>query len=99
GRPGRLRGAPRPDARVARRQGGKPVLEERRTFLRGLWSETSHAIQALRDDAPSADEEQPGRVRADDPGLSAHLTYDLNEDVTAPLRARGGVRPRVAILR
>jgi phosphoribosylformylglycinamidine synthase len=91
-------GAPRADDRVTLRQGGKPVLEERRTFLRGLWSETTHALQALRDDSTSADEEQAGRVRADDPGLSAHLTFDLNEDVTVSLRARGA-RPRVAILR
>jgi phosphoribosylformylglycinamidine synthase len=91
-------GAPRADDRVTLRQAGKPVVEERRTFLRGLWSETTHAMQALRDDSTSADEEQAGRVRADDPGLSAELTFDLNDDVTAPLRARG-VRPRVAILR
>jgi phosphoribosylformylglycinamidine synthase len=92
-------GAPRADDRLIFRQAGKPIFEERRTFLRGLWSETTHAMQALRDDPTCADEEQAGRVRADDPGLSAHLTFDLNDDVTAPLRARGGARPRVAILR
>jgi phosphoribosylformylglycinamidine synthase len=92
-------GAPRADDRVTLRQGGKVIFEERRSFLRGLWSETTHAMQALRDDPTCADEEQAGRVRADDPGLSAHLTFDLNEDVTGPLRTRGGARPRVAILR
>jgi len=92
-------GAARPDDRLIFRKAGKPILEERRSFLRGLWSETTHAMQALRDDPTCADEEQAGRVRADDPGLSAHLTFDLNEDVTAPLRSRGGARPRVAILR
>ena len=92
-------GAARPDDRLIFRKAGKPILEERRSFLRGLWSETTHAMQALRDDPTCADEEQAGRVRADDPGLSAHLTFDLNEDVTAPVRARGGARPRVAILR
>jgi phosphoribosylformylglycinamidine synthase len=92
-------GAPRADDRLIFRQAGKPIFEERRTFLRGLWSETTHAMQALRDDPTCADEEQAGRVRADDPGLSAHLTFDLNDDVTAPLRGRGGARPRVAILR
>ena len=71
----------------------------RARFLRGLWSETTHAMQALRDDPTCADEEQAARVDADDPGLSAHLTFDLDEDVAAPLRARGGARPRVAILR
>jgi phosphoribosylformylglycinamidine synthase len=92
-------GAARPDDRLIFRKAGKPIFEERRTFLRGLWSETTHAMQALRDDPTCADEEQAGRVRADDPGLSAHLTFDLNEDVAAPIRAAGGARPRVAILR
>jgi phosphoribosylformylglycinamidine synthase len=92
-------GTPRTDDRVSVRRAGKAIFEERRTFLRGLWAETTHAMQALRDDPTCADEEQAGRVRADDPGLSAHLTFDLDDDVTAPLRARGGARPRVAILR
>jgi phosphoribosylformylglycinamidine synthase len=92
-------GAARPDDRLIFRKAGKPIFEERRSFLRGLWSETTHAMQALRDDPTCADEEQAGRVRADDPGLSAHLTFDLNEDVTRSIGARGGARPRVAILR
>ncbi|HLK88244.1 MAG TPA: phosphoribosylformylglycinamidine synthase [Polyangia bacterium] len=92
-------GAPRADDRFSVRRAGKPMFEERRSFLRGLWAETTHAMQALRDDPTCADEEQAGRVRADDPGLSAHLTFDLDEDVAAPVRARAGARPRVAILR
>ena len=38
-------------------------------------------------------------MRADDPGLSAHLTFDPTEDVATAARSRGGARPRVAILR
>jgi len=56
-------------------------------------------MQALRDDPTCADEEQASRARADDPGLSAHLTFDPGQDVAAAVRARAGARPRVAILR
>jgi phosphoribosylformylglycinamidine synthase len=87
------------DDRVTVRGGGKVLLDERRPVLRGVWSETTHAMQALRDDPTCADEEQASRGRAGDPGLSAHLTFDLAEDPAAALRARGGARPRVAILR
>src|SRR5450432_195730 len=92
-------GAPRPEDRVVFRRGGNTIFDERRSFLRGVWSDTTHALQALRDDPTCADEEQAGRVRANSPGLSVQLAFDLDEDVAAPVRARGGARPRVAILR
>jgi phosphoribosylformylglycinamidine synthase len=92
-------GAPRSEDRIVIRRGGNPILDERRSFLRGVWSDTTHAMQALRDDPTCADEEQAGRVRANNPGLSVHLSFDLDEDVAAPVRARAGARPRVAILR
>ncbi len=87
------------DDRVIVRRAGKVILDERRPVLRGIWSETTHAMQALRDDPTCADEEQASRVRTDDPGLSAHLAFNIEEDVAAPARSRGGARPRVAILR
>jgi phosphoribosylformylglycinamidine synthase len=92
-------GAPRAEDRVVIRRGGVVIFDERRSFLRGVWADTTHALQALRDDPTCADEEQAGRVRASDPGLSAELSFDLEEDVSAPLRARADARPRVAILR
>src|SRR5581483_6053712 len=50
-----------------------------------------------------ADEEQAARVDPAAAGLDVHLTFDLEEDVAAPARAatsaRGGARPRIAILR
>ncbi len=92
-------GAPRPEDRIVLRRGATVILDERRSFLRGVWSDTTHALQALRDDPTCADEEQAGRVRANSPGLSVQLGFDLDEDVAAPVRARGGARPRVAILR
>ncbi|MBI2395543.1 MAG: phosphoribosylformylglycinamidine synthase [Deltaproteobacteria bacterium] len=84
--------------RVVARVAGKTVLDRARSELRGIWAETTHAIQRLRDDAACADEEQAARVDASDPGLSVSLSFDLNDDVAAPLVSRGA-RPRVAILR
>jgi len=92
-------GAPRPEDRVVFRRSGNTIFDERRSFLRGVWSDTTHALQALRDDPTCADEEQAGRVRANSPGLSVQLSFDLDEDVAAPICARAGSRPRVAILR
>jgi phosphoribosylformylglycinamidine synthase len=85
--------------RIILRRDGRTVFEERRSILRGIWSETTHAMQAMRDDLTCADEEQAARVDSEDPGLSALTTFDIDEDVAAPARARGGARPRVAILR
>jgi phosphoribosylformylglycinamidine synthase len=92
-------GAMRPGQRIVVRSHGQPILDEPRAALRGVWSETTHAIQSLRDDPTSAEEEHAARVDAGDPGLSVSLTFDLDEDVSAPVRARAGARPRVAILR
>jgi phosphoribosylformylglycinamidine synthase len=92
-------GRPCTDDRVLIRRAGATLLDEKRSLLRGVWSDTTHALQALRDDPTSADEEQAARVRADDPGLSVRAKFPIDEDITAALRARGGDRPRVAILR
>jgi phosphoribosylformylglycinamidine synthase len=96
-----LPGGPRAGERVViRGAGGATLLDERRSVLRGIWSETTHAIAALRDDPACADEEQAARVDAADSGLSATPTFDVDEDVAATSIARAGrARPRVAILR
>jgi len=85
--------------RIILRRDGRTVFEERRSILRGIWSETTHAMAAMRDDAACADEEQAARVDSEDPGLSVAPTFDVDDDVAAPLIARPGARPRVAILR
>jgi phosphoribosylformylglycinamidine synthase len=51
----------------------------------------------LRDNPLCADQEFSAIV-ADDPGLSAELTFDVSEDVAAPM-INSGVRPKIAILR
>jgi phosphoribosylformylglycinamidine synthase len=77
---------------------GNQRLEESRTALRQLWSETSWRMQRLRDNPQCADEEFERLADADDPGLSARLTFDPGEDIAAPYVSRGA-RPRLAVLR
>jgi phosphoribosylformylglycinamidine synthase len=98
GRAHRL-GRPVPEDRVLVRRGAEALIDEKRSFLRGVWSETTHAIARLRDDAASADEEQAARVDPGDPGLSARLPFDPDDDVAAPFVISRAARPRVAVLR
>lgn len=81
-------------------QNGKVLFSEKRSTLRGIWSETTHALQRLRDDATCADEEQALRVDAQNLGLSAKATFPIDDDVAKPFIAKSGAaRPRVAVLR
>ena len=77
---------------------GKTVLDESRVFLRDIWSDTTHRMQALRDDPECADEEQEARTDPTDPGMSVSVPFAPGEDVAAPF-INTGVRPPMAILR
>jgi phosphoribosylformylglycinamidine synthase len=77
---------------------GRAVIDATRTHLRSLWSETSYRMQALRDEPGCAREQFELATDPDDPGLGAHLTWDMKSDPAAPWIARDA-RPRVAILR
>ncbi len=93
-------GAVLAEDRVEVTQNGKLVLEQPRSALRAVWSETTHALQRLRDDASCADEEHALRVDPNNAGLSVKTSFRLDEDVAAPFIARSGAaRPRVAVLR
>jgi phosphoribosylformylglycinamidine synthase len=91
-------GRPVPGQRISIRRGGRALVDNTRSTLRGLWSETTFRMQSLRDDPSCAAEEQASRTDPDDPGQFVKLSFDLTEDVSAPFVQRG-VRPRVAILR
>ena len=91
-------GSPTPGERVLIEHGTHLLYAADRGSLRALWSETTHAMARLRDNATCADEEQASRVDPHDPGLHAVVPFDIGHDVAAPFIARG-VRPRVAILR
>ncbi|MEO8315886.1 MAG: phosphoribosylformylglycinamidine synthase subunit PurQ, partial [Pseudomonadota bacterium] len=65
---------------------------------RRAWSETSHRMRVLRDDPDSAHEELAALLDCDDPGLHVQLTFDPDQDITAP-HIVGVARPKVAVLR
>jgi phosphoribosylformylglycinamidine synthase len=76
---------------------GKTLYSHSRTELQRMWSETSYRIQSLRDNADCARQEFDALL-ADDPGLSVNLSFDVNDNISAPYISRG-VRPSVAVLR
>ncbi|ABR73800.1 phosphoribosylformylglycinamidine synthase [Actinobacillus succinogenes] len=79
-------------------RGTKVLLSEKRSELRGIWAELTHQMQRLRDNPACADQEFEAKKNAEDKGFSAHLTYDINEDIAAPYIAKGA-KPRIAVLR
>ncbi|MDY6979317.1 MAG: phosphoribosylformylglycinamidine synthase [Pseudomonadota bacterium] len=91
-------GTLRDDERLVFEHGGRTVLEGTQTRWRRVWSETSYRMQALRDNPECAREEYDSLLDASDPGLSAQLSFDPREDITAPYLNLGH-RPRVAVLR
>ena len=74
------------------------VYAESRVQLQRWWAETSYQIQSLRDNSECAKQEFDRILDKDDPGLNAELTFDINEDVTAPF-IQTGIRPQMAIVR
>ena len=77
---------------------GDLLFSDTRINLQRAWSETSYRMQALRDNAECAKQEYDALLDAGDPGMEVKLTFDLNDDISAPFIATGE-RPKVAILR
>ncbi len=76
---------------------GDVLFTSLREDLQTVWSETSYRIQALRDNPECADQEF-ALIKQGNKGLSVSLSYDINEDISAPYINKG-IRPQVAILR
>jgi len=76
----------------------KKIYGVPRAELHRAWSDVSWRIARMRDNPACADAEYAALNDASDPGLSPHLTFDLRQDLAAPMIATGA-RPRVAILR
>ena len=79
-------------------RGNKKLLSEKRSELRAIWAELTHQMQCLRDNPECADQEFAAKKATNNKGLSAHLSYDVNEDIAAPYIVKG-LRPKVAVLR
>jgi phosphoribosylformylglycinamidine synthase len=77
---------------------GETLAEWKWRDLMQAWSETSHAMQRLRDNPASADAELAWRIDEGDRGISPKQTFDPADDIAAPYIAKGA-RPRIAILR
>lgn len=88
------------DEVICIRQGAAELLSSDRATLQSAWSEVSYAMQRLRDEVNSAEEEFAaiGETRHANPGLHAELTFDAADDVAAPF-INTSVRPRMAVLR
>ena len=65
--------------------------------LQRHWSETSFQIQSRRDNAKCAQQEFDGLL-LDDPGISANLTFDLNENISSPY-INAKLKPTIAVFR
>jgi phosphoribosylformylglycinamidine synthase len=74
------------------------LLAEKRADLQRAWSETSFAIQSMRDNPASAKSEYDRLLDAGDTGLHGVLSFDAAADIAAPFINKGSA-PRVAILR
>ena len=74
------------------------IYNNSRINLQKIWSETSYQMQTLRDNDQCAKEEFERIEDADDKGLTASVTYDIAEDISAPY-INTGAKPSIAILR
>ncbi|MBX9762282.1 MAG: phosphoribosylformylglycinamidine synthase [Pseudomonadaceae bacterium] len=77
---------------------GQPVFAGQRSLLQREWAQTSYQIQRLRDNVQCAEQEFDTILDEENPGLSAKLSFDVNQDISAPY-IRKGVRPQIAVLR
>lgn len=91
-------GRPKEKLGIKLHLGGETPFKWNWTELFRAWNETSYAMQRLRDNPQSADQENEWRLDDVDPGISPKLVFDPTENIAAPYIATG-VRPRVAILR
>jgi phosphoribosylformylglycinamidine synthase len=91
-------GTPSRGERIRITRDGATLFDASRVDLHRAWSETTHALQRLRDNPEAADQEYERIIDVADPGLSPKVTFNPAEDVAAPFIAKGA-RPSVAILR
>ena len=79
-------------------ENGSLVFQDNGPNLRRIWSRVTFQMQSLRDNPVCARSEYDQILRTDDPGLSAKLTYDIN-DPTRTFKVSKKIKPKIAILR
>ncbi len=96
-----LLGTLRTDDQIVVQMSDIIILARDRNELRRLWSETTFALQSMRDEPQSAAQQFERMTDPCDPGLSVHVPFDLNQRVSQPWLSTTIVheKPRIAILR
>ncbi|MCW8881967.1 MAG: phosphoribosylformylglycinamidine synthase subunit PurQ, partial [Sedimenticola sp.] len=84
--------------RISIQRGKQMLLDMTRIELQQAWSETTFAMQQLRDNPDCAQEEFDRIADVTDPGIQVSLTFDPNENVASPM-INSGRRPEIAVLR
>ena len=77
---------------------GDVHYQDSRINLHRMWSETTYRMQSLRDNPNCAQQEYDRILDDADKGIQPHLTFNPNEDTTAPY-INTGAQPKMAILR
>ncbi|TKA29439.1 hypothetical protein B0A50_03451 [Salinomyces thailandicus] len=91
-----------PKQDLAMYYGAECIYRASRKDLQQKWSQTSWAMQRLRDNPECADAEKANIGDDADPGLQYKLTYKPQENImsyTTTLKSQLVAKPRVAILR
>ena len=83
--------------KVAVSYNGNMILNESRTELHRVWSETTWQMQCLRDNPECADQEYDRILDESDQGMQSKLSFDLASIQNLPKQE--GTSPKVAILR
>ncbi|MDQ6952418.1 MAG: phosphoribosylformylglycinamidine synthase [Mariprofundaceae bacterium] len=73
------------------------VLDDDVLALQQVWSETSYQMSALRDHPECAKQAFDAVANHDAKGLFSALSYDVNDDISAPFILKN--RPKMAVLR
>ncbi len=84
-------------SRLSIQYSGEQVYSAARAELQTTWSQVSYRMQALRDNPDCARQQFEQILDDNDPGLHAELTFDANEDITAPFVHLA--KPKIAVLR
>lgn len=77
---------------------GKCIYRQDRVELARAWSQVNHRIMTLRDNPECAQAEFDLWLDRENPGLTAQLSFNPQENIAAPF-INSGARPRVGILR
>jgi phosphoribosylformylglycinamidine synthase len=92
-------GAPTSDDRLVFELGGAPVLSGELASFRLAWSETTHHLQTLRDNADCVREAYEGLSDLEAVKLAPVVSFDPEADPARPFVTAAKERPRVAVLR